>query len=1029
MNDSGVIHETESFYRRLSEPFQFFGRELNPEWWWAILIPVLLLGLFFVGWMYLRDSRTIRWYWAVPLALLRVTVYGLLAYMFLLPAKQTWERSEKRSRVLLVIDVSDSMHTSDDAPGTPGAQSRIQKVIDYLTDDNVAFLKNLLDRNPVYVYRMGSRLDEEAQIIERRVTGPAEAPESVEMLPVVRIATDPITGTQKKEYGKPLTSDDWEGFVKYDFKPWLLRGISAEGQAYLSAHSTFDGKGDVEWATAWLGMGEEAIPTGLSPEDAETLKTNRAKLPARLDVARSIASATNVPDSLLGLVNREGGNMVQGVVLFSDGRNTLGSDSSITELRTRAKREAIPIFTVAVGEDREIIALRITDIQAPDQTPPDEPFKVAVEVDGEGMVGREVPITLELYAPNRDTPVSLQSTVKFAPGEPPHGQAEFVIDPEKLPEDLRSKDTSFRELIEGEWRFKATTPRVQGERTTEKMHESEPVTVRIEKKPLRVLLFASGPTRDFQFLLNQMIRDKADMSVYLQNEGGTTGKIAMLDDPERLLNRFPNRLRVDEAADVKGEERWYNLARYDVIIAFDPDWSQLTPDQLQILQTWIELQAGGFIYVAGPFHTKYLARQDDTGAYRPLKEILPVVPGDSDISTARLTRDPKIPGRLKFFPQQDTDWLRLDDESSEDPIAGWEEFFTGRDKYEEDARIIRGFYSYYPVLMVKPGASVVARFFAPQDVRASDGDGKDPPFIVTGKWGQGQTMFVGSGEIWRIRQYREVYFERFWTKIARYVSTGSRRKQDRRGRILMPKEFSVGAYMRPTTHLLDAELKPVDPKLEPKMTIYPILLDNYQTKDIEKENQKLRKSYTLSAKPGRPEEWEGYFTRAVRLLPEQFPPGQWRMEVEIPASSETLKEKFTIRPSNPETDNTRPDLAALAAVSGDLDEVVRRINDKAVVDRLKAAAPKTADGQKLAFRFDNRSNLELIPECMITDSKTQRNRGAVQDEWDQGPELPKWMTSWLDSEKQRTYHVGWLMLLAIGLLSAEWLTRKLLRLA
>ena len=1083
MNDSAVIQETESFFRRLTEPLKLFGREYDPLWWMALVVFVLTLGLFFAAWKYYQDSRSlyapparrILWwvlfglpglfliagalgffgemrddarlhqaagivavasilvllyYYKIGIPLLcRWAVYFLLAYMFLLPSKQTWERSEKRSRVLVVLDVSDSMNTSDDAPGSPGGRTRLQKVIDYLADDKAAFLKELLDKNPVYVYRFGTRLDEEPQIIEKRVVGPAEAPENVDYLPVVRVATDPVTGVQKKEYGKPLAGADWEAFVKYNFKPWLLRGLSEPGQTLLTAQAEFEGKGDADWASKWLSLGDAAVPEGLAPADLEALKANRAKLPARIDVARAIASGTNVPDSLLALVNRESGNMVQGIIVFSDGRNTLGSESAITELRARAKREAIPIFTVAVGEDREVIRVAITDIQAPEQTPPDEPFKVAVEVDGDGLAGREVPITLDLFPPKRESSLKVQGTVKFAPGEPPHGQAEFVIDPAKLPEDLRSKASNFKDLIEGEWRVEATTPRVPGERFADKEHKGEPVVVKIEKKPLRVLLFASGPTRDYQFLLNQMIRDKADMSVFLQNEGGSTGKIAVVDDPERLLNHFPNRLRVDEDAAAKAEDKWYNLAKYDVIIAFDPDWSALTPDQLQMLQTWIELQAGGFIYVAGPFHTKYLARQDDMGAYRPLKEILPVVPGDSDISTARLTRDSKVPGRLKFYPQQDTDWLRLDDEQPDDPIAGWERFFTGLDKYQEDARIVRGFYNYYPIPLVKPGSSVVARFFAPQDVRAADGDGKDPPFLVTGKFGQGQTLFVASGEIWRIRQYREVYFERFWTKLTRYVSTGSRRKQDRRGRVLMPKEFAVGSYLRLQAQLLDAELKPVDAKLEPKLTIYPVALDQYQTKDIEKEHARYRKQFPLSAKAGRPEEWQGYFTRAVHLSPEQFPPGQWRLEVEIPSSSETLKQKFTIRPSNPETDNTRPDLAKLTEIAGDVEEVTSRVKSRAIVEQLRGVAPRTPDGQKLAFQFDNKPAVGLIPAFMDNPRKTVKNRGAVQDQWDQGPELPHWMTDWLDSDKKRTHHVGWLMLLAIGLLSAEWLTRKLLRLA
>ena len=68
----------------------------------------------------------------------------------------------------------------------------------------------------------------------------------------------------------------------------------------------------------------------------------------------------------------------------------------------------------------------------------------------------------------------------------------------------------------------------------------------------------------------------------------------------------------------------------------------------------------------------------------------------------------------------------------------------------------------------------------------------------------------------------------------------------------------------------------------------------------------------------------------------------------------------------------------------------------------------------------------MIPQCFKTETKTFRNRGAVEDYWDKGVTLPSFMTSWL-TDKPQTLAFG--MLLVIGLLSAEWLTRKLLKLA
>src|SRR4051812_43469573 len=117
MNDTAPQSQTEFVLRRLSESLQVGGKEVNPYLWLAILIPVLVLGVVYVIWQYKRDTRSIAWPCAVMLGSLRVVVYLILAGVFLLPAMQSWERSEKRSRVLVLVDTSPSVaNTSDDLP-------------------------------------------------------------------------------------------------------------------------------------------------------------------------------------------------------------------------------------------------------------------------------------------------------------------------------------------------------------------------------------------------------------------------------------------------------------------------------------------------------------------------------------------------------------------------------------------------------------------------------------------------------------------------------------------------------------------------------------------------------------------------------------------------------------------------------------------------------------------------------------------------------------------------------------------------
>src|SRR5262249_55212195 len=149
--------------------------------------------------------------------------------------------TEKHSRVLILLDVSPSMYKSDDVDndGTKKPQTRMQKVIDFLTDDKVAFIQNLTKQNPVVVYRFGTRLDEE---------------------------TRPLAGAEDAN----LSKADWDAFGSYDFRRWIVRGMSSDGQGLVRGSAAYAGTepGNADWAMVWLKKADdEVIPAGLTPDD------------------------------------------------------------------------------------------------------------------------------------------------------------------------------------------------------------------------------------------------------------------------------------------------------------------------------------------------------------------------------------------------------------------------------------------------------------------------------------------------------------------------------------------------------------------------------------------------------------------------------------------------------------------------------------------------------------------------------------------------------------------------------------------
>ena len=994
------------------------SRQQNTALWLGFVGVVFALGVVFTIAMYVKDSRTVRWYGAAPLALLRIAVYAILCGVFLLPAYQTYERVEKRSRVAVVLDVSPSItRVSDEIGSAPGKKlkSRLATVIEFLTDEKVAFLKNLLDTNPVAVYRFGTRLDEDPHLFTRD--------------------------------DAQWAASEWEAFATYDFKPFLLRGLTPEGaEAVRASRPWGEAKdpGTPDWAASWLARPvEEVTPSNMPDDDKAKLKDNREKLEKRVELARSIALGTDVPDSVAAAVNREAGGMVQGVIVFSDGRSNLGSDSAYGELRQRAKTANVPIFTVAVGEDRQTVSIVISDIQAPDNAPPDEAFKIVVEADGVNLANTEAEVFLDLYGPNRDPKAdpadhTLTGKLTFLPGDPPHGQTEFVIDPAKMPEKLteESKDaaTKKRVLKEGAWTARARIPKNRQEAFADQEHVRDRAGIQVIKKPLRILLVASGPSREYQALKTMLVREvqesRAELCVLLQNAAGTAGQAVQdVASPERLLTRFPTRFDTTVKKDADPKERFYNLNEYDLIIMFDPDWSEVSQQQAEMLQRWVQEQGGGLIYVADQVNTYQLARVEPNSRLSPILDVLPVVP--DDIIAIRVKGTPRVPRRLYLHPIEGSDLLKLE-EGTDDPVAGWEKFFTDRDKYaaSPDLKVElfprRGFFSTYPLkpeIGVKAGSKVLADF-ADLDER---GERLNRPWLVTNNPSAGwRTCFIGSGSMYRMMAYDpptgKSYFERFWAKLTKYMAA-KRNVKNARGRVLLSKEYTAGAPVRVQARILDpgAQKYPIG-SIDPKFTIVRFSPDGQQ--------EKVLGPFPLSPKQGAGG-FDGYYQGQVTPDPREMPPGdkRYRVVIEVPDSAgETLEGEFMLRKSDPEMDNTRPDLDALRAMAGELDkDLTARIKRPEVVERLTRELPKEAGVPKLAFKLTDKELLAFIPECMGHREVNDNNRGKAEDLWDQGFVIPdEYTPSWVG---KAPLQVSYVLLVVVGLLAIEWMTRKLLRLA
>jgi hypothetical protein len=336
------------------------------------------------------------------------------------------------------------------------------------------------------------------------------------------------------------------------------------------------------------------------------------------------------------------------------------------------------------------------------------------------------------------------------------------------------------------------------------------------------------------------------------------------------------------------------------------------------------------------------------------------------------------------------------------------------------------------VQSVKKGAVVVATY---ADPAARMQDGSDHPFLVTMDYPQGRIVFVGSGEMYRLRGYKPVYYERFWIKLCRYASAGTRVRQNKRGVLVMGKQFTAGNFVRLEAQMFGPDSNPLPESVEVKAFISPVNSDD----------PRQRKEIKLAPKRSSVA-WGGWFQG--RQLVEVA--GEYKIEVPIPGTGESLRSKILVKESNPELDMLRPDFAAMYQIAGEVNEVMPRM-DKAAAEKLfnimqgrrvrsekKAdkkddkgdeeivSAERTSDAPRLFFDL---KSAEMIPDCMITDTRIQRNRGKAEDLWDKGFYVRNYKLQIAHDRKGQPIEIAWLVLALVTLLSIEWLSRKLLRLA
>jgi len=578
------------------------------------------------------------------------------------------------------------------------------------------------------------------------------------------------------------------------------------------------------------------------------------------DLFPASGTETRLAESVNAALTQLGGHL-SGLVITSDGASNAGLQAS--SANAAASQLDARLVAVGIGSTRQPVNLTVASVQAPslvrisDQVGEvNDQYDVVALIQGAGLAGKTIDVDL-LMKP-KDDPEAKPTLIESR-------QITFQENEERFELIFTREPT---EEGREEYIVQARLEEDLGEINTD--DNSARRTVNVTRKRMEVLIVASGPMRDYRFLRSMLSRRSGiEMDIWLQTV--EPALVASVDqDARELLTEFPSSAQ--------------ELNRYDVIIAFDPNWRELNTEQVGFLSEWVATHAGGMIYVAGDVFTgelNTLSQSEDpeqVNVYKPVLDMLPVhlaLGGFDIVSTVSSEQG----WQIDFTKDgEGTGFLQLEDDPGASQLA-WKDF--------------EGIYRAYPTAGPKPAATVYAYF---SDPRFGTQYGQ-PILLASQFYGAGRVIYLGSAELWRIRALSDDYFNRFWVRAIREVAQG-RMKQGNQRLLLMPerKTYYLGQTVRIRGRVFDRQLKPLE---APDVTM----------RLFEPDGREVIPAQKLIRDPNRVGEYVGDF-RVTRQ-------GTYRLELLDPEENEAVRadslemEEIEVTVPKLESENTQQNVKYL----------------------------------------------------------------------------------------------------------------------
>lgn len=746
--------------------YQWMRLEQLDQWHhWFLLALCLLAIIAWVVYWYRKDWEELPKSLGYALLILRLTALLGILIFFMDLQKRSERRDVRSSKVAVLVDTSLSMTMPlEETPGRESTgPSRIAAIQKYLGQSGLIEQLQTQHDTTVYRFDQGTRPSVVASFqkpVETTLnSGSLDARERLlgylratawlgSFLTLLGISVM-VASLLARALGNS------KNYLSYG----ILFGVVSAISGFVFIATGILRADTIPWQSLWTTQPLARIKS----ETIEPENTKEKPLVPSAIAWDSVLSATGtesrIGDALQAILEQEQSSTLAGVILVTDGRSNAGVDPQ--NAVSLASRQEVRIYPVGLGTDKNPMNAKVLDMEAPKRVFPGDRFRITALVQASGMQGVQVPVQLR-RRPGGGSGV----------GPTIEEERTITLQADDAITNL-AFDVTPREIGPWIYELKILAPTTDSN-ASDNQFESE---VRVVEANSTILILAGGPTREYQFVRNLLFREPTVQShVYLQSSGPGVSQEA-----KQLLSEFPKNLA--------------EMTQYDAVIAFDADWTKLTAEQIDALETWVSQQAGGLIVVAGPVATPKWAGNSGTGNRNAeiLRGMVPVIMntrGARLVSIGRFESETAWPLSLTSNALA-TDFLQVG-ATVEESKSAWDRF--------------RGVFSFFGCYEPKPAASVLLNFSDPTTLVNNSA----PIYLATQFYGSGRVVFQGGGEFWRMREVGEKYFDTYYTKLVRWAGQGRLLRDSDRGMLLVDKEQAiVGEQVMVRAVLKDAQFQPL----------------------------------------------------------------------------------------------------------------------------------------------------------------------------------------------------------------------------